>query len=212
MNRDLRSRTIALAGLYQAAWLVRQTARGSTRDPQATHASMQSLFAIDAASVTAVFGGLRSLGTGLEVLSGQLDGTSGRRDLELTSHVISLLHLARQLLRDRTMAEHIATGIQRLADAGADADLDEPARIAALATLYEQTISTLSPRVMVHGEPSLLENAETRNRIRSLLLAGIRAAVLWHQCGGSRWRLIVERRRMLECVRTLLREIRFGAD
>ena len=210
-NRTLRARTIALAGLFQAVWLVRQTAHGSPRDAEATRASMQSLFVTDAASVTAVFGGLRALRTGLEVLNDQLDGSAGRRDLELTGHVVSLLYLARQLLRDRTMSEHIAAGIQRLAVAGDEADLDDPARTAGLAALYEQTISTLSPRVMVRGEQSLLENRDTRNRIRSLLLAGIRAAVLWHQCGGSRWRLIVERRRMLECARTLLREIRFGA-
>ena len=207
-NRTIRARTIALAGLFQAVWLVRQTASGSLRDADATCASMHSLFVTDAASAMAVFGNLRSLRTGLEVLGDQLDGTSGRRDLELTGHVISLMYLARQLLRDRTMSEHIAAGIRRLAVADDGADMDEPARTAGLAALYEQTISTLSPRVMVRGEQSLLENRDTRNRIRSLLLAGIRAAVLWHQCGGSRWRLMFGRRGTLQCAHTLLQEAR----
>jgi high frequency lysogenization protein len=210
VNRNLRSRTIALAGLFQAVWLVRQTARGQLRDPDATRACIRSIFATDAASVTAVFGGIRSLSTGLEAMIAQLDAAAGGRDLELTGHVINLLSLARQLNRDRTMSEQIAAGLRQLARPADDADADDPALTGALATLYQQTISTLSPRVLVHGEQSLLENRATQNRLRSLLLAGIRAAVLWHQCGGSRWRLLVERGRMLACARSLLQEIRTG--
>jgi high frequency lysogenization protein len=50
--------------------------------------------------------------------------------------------------------------------------------VACLAETYSETVSTLSPRIMVTGEPNLLNRPEIANRIRALLLAGVRAAVL----------------------------------
>ena len=65
------------------------------------------------------------------------------------------------------------------------------------------TVSTLGPRIIVRGDPALLARPESANRIRALLLAGIRAAVLWRQCGGTRVGLILGRRRLLEAARGL---------
>jgi high frequency lysogenization protein len=48
--------------------------------------------------------------------------------------------------------------------------------------------------------------------VRALLLAGMRAAVLWHQCGGSRLKLIIQRRPLLECAKGLLAAARMTAD
>jgi len=52
-----------------------------------------------------------------------------------------------------------------------------------------------------------LQNEYVSNRIRSLLLAGIRSAVLWHQLGGRRWRLIVYRKRVQETATALRRRM-----
>jgi high frequency lysogenization protein len=75
-----------------------------------------------------------------------------------------------------------------------------------LASVYTDTISTLQPRIMVKGEESVLRNVDSQNMIRALLLAGMRATVLWKQCGGSRIRLIFQRRRILETCRLLLQQ------
>jgi len=40
-----------------------------------------------------------------------------------------------------------------------------------------------------------LPNDDNAAKIRALLLAGIRAAVLWQQLGGSRWKLFWSRRK-----------------
>jgi high frequency lysogenization protein len=39
-----------------------------------------------------------------------------------------------------------------------------------------------------------------------LLLAGVRATVLWSQCGGSRIKLIFQRKALLECCNRMLEE------
>jgi len=46
------------------------------------------------------------------------------------------------------------------------------------------------------------------NKIRALLLAGIRSAMLWRQCGGSRWRFIFFRRKIQREAEFLLSEIK----
>ena len=65
-----------------------------------------------------------------------------------------------------------------------------------LAKLYQDTISTLSYRIQVQGRLENLRNDNIANRIRTLLLGGIRSAVLWYQLGGRRWRLVFYRKRV----------------
>ena len=44
------------------------------------------------------------------------------------------------------------------------------------------------------------------NKIRSLLLAGIRSAMLWRQCGGKRWQILLGRKRMLSLSHKLTKQ------
>ena len=76
-----------------------------------------------------------------------------------------------------------------------------------LATLYQDTISRLAHRIQVEGQMDYLQNEYVANRVRSLLLAGIRSAVLWHQLGGRRWRLIFYRKRVQETAGSLRRRL-----
>ena len=76
--------------------------------------------------------------------------------------------------------------------------------VARFADLYLKNISTLSPRIMVNGDPVHLNNSENANRIRALLLAGIRAATLWRQSGGGRLTLLLRRSPLLRETRMLL--------
>ena len=77
--------------------------------------------------------------------------------------------------------------------------------LAGLADIYSTTISTLSPRIMVRGEPLHLQNPENINRIRALLLAGIRSAMLWRQCGGRRLQILLGRKRLWRISDDLMR-------
>ena len=73
-----------------------------------------------------------------------------------------------------------------------------------IAALYTQTISTLSPRIVVNGRPQHLQVDRTVHWIRTLLFASLRSAVLWRQLGGGRFSLMFGRKKMLEEAQTLL--------
>jgi high frequency lysogenization protein len=207
-NRSTRARTIALAGLLQAVYLVQQTGKGIFRDAADTRTCLESIFRTEAESAEAVFGGVPALHNGLELLGSQLGSDNSRRDMELTAYVITLMHLERKLARNRTMLNELGQGIVRIQGQADFFEDYNTAVIAALAELYQQTISTLAPRIMVRGEPVVLASPDSQQMIRALLLAGMRAAVLWRQCGGNRMRLIFGRKSLLACSRELLLEAR----
>ncbi len=203
MNQTIAHRALAMAGIFQAAYLVQQIARRGQVAESAVEASINSLFQLDPDNAAAVFGGINGLAIGLRVFSEQLDGKRSRRDPELLRYVISLLHLERQLARREDLLLLIRRGIEGLDIPVEQNNATDPQVIAALARLYQDTISTLTPRLMVHGEPTVLSDADTANRIRTLLLAAIRAAVLWRQCGGRRWRLLLQRGDLLAATQRL---------
>ncbi len=205
---EFRDRCIALAGLFQSVRLVQQTARGERRDAAATATCLGSIFNTDPDTASGVYGDVASLRPGLEILQGQLGNDSARRDMELTGYAITLLHLERKLNREPEMLRTLGDGIRKISAQKEFFDQSHPAVIAALAELYSSTISTLQPRIMVKGEQSILTGTDSRNMIRALLLGGMRAAVLWRQCGGNRLQLLLRRKALLRGCAELLEEAR----
>jgi high frequency lysogenization protein len=202
MNMPYTDRTLALAGLFQAARLAQQLAREGRAEPGAFAASIQSLMLIDAPSTDAVYGGARGVTTGLEQLRSKLTGNTQANDAELARYVIAMIHLEGQLRRQTDMQEVIRRGIEaareqmKFFEATENDETVHPRLVEKLAELYTQTISTLSPRIMVNGEHGHLSNPLIAAKVRAVLFAGIRAAFLWHQLGGNRWQLLFSRRKI----------------
>lgn len=197
--------TVALAGVFQAAELVRQVARRGMADTSATESSVRSLFMIDADNAEAVFGGLAGISMGLRQLKTQF-GRSKDRNPETIRYALSLLRLERRAFRDTAIMQAISQGIDGASRQREHFPLLHANVLARLASVYAETISGLQPRIMVKGEPLHLENPENVNRIRALLLAGIRSAVLWRQMGGRGFRLILGGRRIAAVAEALLEQ------
>jgi len=198
-----RDRCIALAGVFQAANMAAKIAEQGIVDTQSMEASIHSLFKIDADSVDNVFGGLQGVESGLRLIQQQL-GEKRTDNVLVTQYVIALLHLERKLSKNRAMQQQIQEGIRSAEGRICHFHLLHTNIIAQLADIYTRTISTLKPRIMVKGEPLHLQNPDNINRIRALLLAGIRSAMLWRQCDGGRWQVIMGRKKMAEQARRLL--------
>jgi high frequency lysogenization protein len=62
----------------------------------------------------------------------------------------------------------------------------------------------MKPRIMVSGDAVYLQNSDNVNRIRALLLSGIRAAMLWRQIGGRRRQLLFSRQKYVDNCKNLL--------
>ena len=204
MSTATYNRTLALAGIFQSVRLVQQTARGEPRDKETTAASIGSIFNMDPANVVDVYGDILSIRSGLEVLVQQLGNDNNKRDMELTRYAVTLIHLEHKLNRQPRLLELIGTGIEHCKQQLDVESAQQASVIPQLADIYKQTISTLQPKLLVNGEPAVLENTDSQNMVRALLLAGIRSAVLLRQSGGSRLKLIFQRRQLLDCAREQL--------
>jgi len=198
-------RCLALAGIFQAARLTAQLARRGMTDAPALSASLHSLFALNPAGVADVFGGRDGVDFGLRALIEQLDNPK-QRDNELSRYAIGIIQLAVRLAKDPERQAALGRDIGDLDDRRKAFDMQDNQLYAPLADIYQRHISTLSPRIMVKGEPLHLQNPDTAARIRTALLAGVRAAHLWQQCGGSRWHLVFKRVLQVNTARRLLEQ------
>lgn len=203
---NLSNQTIALAGIAQACSLVRQLATTGNADQQAMTASIGSLLKIDSDSVADVFGGLSGVAHGLRELDKQLTSRVVA-NAEQARYAAQIIHLQKQLAQKQDMLKTIRGGIDRAQTQAEHFGLMHQNVLANLADLYHGTISTLQPRIMVHGDQQYLGDQNTVNKIRALLLAGIRAALLWRQCGGSRWQLLLSRKKIQRHAQFLSAEI-----
>lgn len=199
-------KTLALAGIFQAAALARQLARRGYADDAPLRASVRSVLIIDAINTVSVFGGVEGVRLGLLSISRQ-SGSAG--DIEVAKYVVSLIQLARRFHRSAVLVERVSA---ELASIQHDLSIAAGAGISSgtyqrFADLYRATISGLKPRVIVQGEQVHLSNAHVVAQIRTSLLAGIRAGVLFSQLGGTRWDLLFHRRRYMGTAARLLQEI-----
>lgn len=196
------TRVIALAGVLQACTLVRQVATTGQADTTAAEASLGSIFRIDSDSVEDVFGGLSGVRVGLQALIQNLDGAT--RDLVLTQSLIAVLRLERRLAGRPEMNRTLRSGIEAIRRQAEHLGIGSTAVQARLAELYAETLSQIRPRIVVHGNPLYLTQPQRVEQIRALLLAAVRAAVLWRQVGGRQWRLLLRRREYAMLARGLL--------
>lgn len=192
---SIQNQTIALAALHQAAALVQEIATQGSVNQDQMATCIGSVLKIDSDSVISIYGSTENLQLGLEKLEQQF---SGRNNLDpiLMRYTTALIYLEAALSKLPDMQKSITAGIERsIAQTEAFPLLHENV-IASLGDVYEKTISTLQPRVIVNGEELYLTTPQNKNKIRALLLAGIRAALLWRQCGGSRWKIIFQRKKI----------------
>jgi len=208
--RSFHDQVLALAGIFQSACLVQQLARQGNADSTALRVSIESTLALDAPDVASIYGGARGLRLGLDLLKTKLTGKTRPTDIEMARYVIAMVQLEGGLRRHPKLLDDIRQGIdtarEQMKFFGNEppADSIHPLLIEKLAQVYSQTISTLTPRIMVSGEHGHLANPAIAAKVRAALLAGIRSAVLWRQLGGRRWQLLFSRSKIARVAGELL--------
>lgn len=199
MSRSFQDQTLALAGLFQAAALVQQVAQSGQCSDSSLETCIRSLFATNPATTLDVYGGeLKDLREGLSTLAGVLSKQTRQQDIEVLRYALNLINLEAKLRRNSDMLDVIGSRIDQARHTASHFGYTHPNLIANLGSVYTDTISTFKLRIQVSGQPSILQREDNAAKVRALLLAGIRSAVLWHQTGGRRWRLIFNRKQVID--------------
>ncbi len=198
MSESIDDRVLALAGVLQALAQVRRIADTGQSEAAPVEIALTSVLRLEADTAEAVYGDAQGLRKGLGLLRDHL--ANNPRDEALGKLALAVLQLERRFSRDDAMAAIVGAGIASAAETAGQRGASHPDVINQLAELYAGTISQLSPRIMVQGNPHYLGQAGVVAEIRALLLAALRSAVLWRHSGGSLWDFAFRRRDMAAAI------------
>ena len=212
MENSTRNRTIALAALFQCINSVIKLANEGNCDSDDFESCVNSILIEEAINAEALYGGLPNLRTGLNAFMQQLGsvgaGPDGQvKQVDATQYSINVLALEKKLSKNPEVFQKLLDGITEAQKQLEFFPATHTNMVARLAELYSNTISTLGPRIMIRGDQNHLTNTDNAAKMRTLLLAGIRAALLWKQAGGSSWKLMFERGKMQREAESLLKRI-----
>jgi high frequency lysogenization protein len=197
--------TLALAGMCQSARLVQQLAHDGHCAQEEMSVSLRSLLVMNPESTLAVYGNNEAnLKMGLETLLGVLNANRQGMGAELTRYTLSLMVLERKLNANKAAMNKLGERLDQLDRQLAHFELESETMLSSLAAIYVDIVSPVGPRIQVTGSPEILQNAQVQAKVRAVLLAGIRSAVLWQQVGGGRLQLMFSRNRLHEQAKNIL--------
>ena len=199
-------RTMAFAAICQAAHLVQQVSRTGTCEDESLRQTLSGILVTDPESPQDVFGG-SNLKEGYKAIVEQLGHGGSPKNAELTRYVVSLIALERKLSGRRDVLNMLGERISQVKRQLHHFDLLDEQVLANLASIYSEHISPIGPRIQVAGTPVYLQQPLVQHKVRALLLAGIRATVLWRQVGGRRRHILFSRGKMVASARSMLNQI-----
>lgn len=207
MKTTFYKEVIALAGILQAAELVEQLANTGTARQESFETSLASILILNPGTIEEIYNGqvnfMPGLQLGFSALRDLLEQKRSRESQRLR-YAIGLIHLQGKLQSNKELLEILGTRLQQMDSKLEHFELTHERTLAALASIYEDTLSTFRFRIQVTGNAIHLQNPLVVNKIRSVLLAGIRSAMLWRQVGGKRWHFVVYRKKLLEILKTII--------
>ncbi len=208
---------IALAAVAQCAALVNKLAVEGAAPQTELVASINPLLVVNPASVDEIYPRIADINLGLRTIQEVFSNDRSKENSEIVRYTLGMLLLRNKLVGSQRIQNEMRQGLEFITplehmentdDEAGESKLAEQDRIfEQLAKLYQDTISTLSYRIQVQGKVENLKNENVANRIRALLLGGIRSAVLWYQLGGRRWRLVFYRKRVQETTGNIRRKL-----
>lgn len=211
---DWEYRNIALAAVAQCAELVHQIATTGSVPEHSIKACLRPIYLLDPESIAALYPAVGEFSKGIQALQSSFDSAGMRENAEVVRYTLGMLVLQQRLSRAPDMQNAIRNRLQQLAGDDPGVQMADDMTIqslqadcTALARLYQDTISKLSFRIHVSGNPEHLRDNKVADQIRALLLAGIRSAVLWQQLGGRRWQLVFYKKRIRDTLSGIRRKL-----
>lgn len=203
MSDQLVNRTMAFAGILQAIAQVQHLARQGESDNTEITASLNTILVTNPDNTADVYQDKAALDKGYKLILNQL-GDSSQKDVEITRYLVGILALERKLVRSNSGLGMLAERINQVNRQLQHFAITDEQVIANLASIYSDIISNLGPKIQISGNPVCLQRPIVQQKIRALLLAAIRSAVLWRQLGGKRRHLVFARKDIVDTAKKSL--------
>jgi len=194
-------RVLALAGVCQCALLAQELARRGHAQPEPLRCALESILIVNQTDPEIALGGVQGVYAGLSDLARKNPDPSA---VERLRYAIAMIDIQKRLRRDTTIASRLRAQLDEIRDGGTILDLNSPEGISALAEIYSTTLSLLTPKIIIRGSEQHLKDEDIVLKVRSVLLAGVRAAYLFHELGGRKWQIFTGRKKLADSASRLL--------
>lgn len=210
---DIAHETLALAALFQACTQIQRTARTGFVDPHAAAAVIRGLIITNPQSCEDIYAP-NTLLVGFRQVAASFSSASADKTtetVEITKNAFKVISLELTIEKNQAVFNKLGQDIDAARESilrrypdyesgRADVVLSQDC-LHDFSELYQSLISPNFPRLMIYGEEAYLSRVENQEMIRTLLLAGIRACVLWRQVGGRRRYFLFRRRAIVDYAR-----------
>ncbi|WP_019001140.1 DUF489 family protein [Succinimonas amylolytica] len=207
MADNIAVQALALAAVSQGAAIIQQISRFGTwdqdRSEEAPLALLRALRVENPGTAYDVYPD-RDMVLGYQTFvdAFSVSGGSEKQEMELAKYILTFLSLGTKVFYDSAMLNSIDRELHSLDAvyfAGEEPRDIQDEYVKGLAELYKKLISSCPyGKIMIYGNEEYLKQEKIQQRIRALLLAVVRAVILWRQLGGSRLRLFFRRRRIMD--------------
>ena len=193
---ELKNETIALGAIYQASNEIKKIAWEGTVTNNIIQQLIHSVYQTTSEDIEDVYISTKRLNPGLDFLRKQLVGDAFSKDAEVTRYFEAIGILVRNMKKHEKIVSNLRDELSNNAKEVKEDNLDEHAEI--LSKLYLRTVSKINPRIIVNGDNKYLTDNKNASMIRALLMSAIRSYILWQQCGGSKFRIFLFRKKIAE--------------
>lgn len=197
-QQNLYNQALALSAMAQAALIVDEISRTGNFSDQAMDTLVYSLFQFNPVNTRDVYNGAEGLALGKKHLQQLLNLPSNKTYQSTMRYMSGLIALAKQLQKRNDLSEVIHSRLQHVEYNVSQFSASNTSKFSSIAGIYSDTLSTLPYRINVTGDAKILQTPANADKIRTALLAGVRSALLWRQCGGKRWQLILSRNKLVK--------------
>lgn len=206
-QQDKQAQTMAFAALSQCAQLAHNMAKNGTVDNAQWSVVINGLLCTTPNSYLDVYSPSSDLFLGYKTLLTQLSDSGEGRSIEITKYITGLISLERKLSASNQSISMMGQRLDQVKRQLHHFNINDDAVIANMASIYSDIISPLGAKIQITGTPAQLQQQAVQQKIRALLLAGVRAAVLWRQMGGKRRHLFFSRKELVRNAKQQLNQI-----
>ena len=211
---DIKSGTIALAALFQCCTQIQRIATTGYFDERAVASVIRSLIVTDPKTIDDIYQESDLVVGFKQILDsfGKGDMSKAADTIVITKMALKLITLAHNVEGNDKVFNRMSDEIDALTRAittdhpdfltfGNTQVVNTEENFHLFGSLYQSIISPNFAKLIIYGEERCLREVSNQEKIRALLLAGIRAVILWRQVGGRRRFLVFRRKAILEYAR-----------
>ncbi|WP_068859690.1 lysogenization protein HflD [Perlucidibaca aquatica] len=207
LNRD---KTLALAAIFQAAGLANELARKGSTDSSVEAFLTQTVLVMDTDNISEIYPSIDGLKPGLRWLEGCLleQGRGLQNAGEIIRIALGVIQVEGQFNEHEGVQNTLRTRLENInRQRVMNPDMSSTELNNLFGSAYVDSLGQLRFRVQIRGDAKQLQAPGMAERIRAILLAGVRAAWLWRRLGGRRWHLIFTRGQILREIREIAKSV-----